>query len=150
MAEPVVCIFPHSDKEFRTPDALRDFLMGKLKKERNGRYDITGKLKWIDKNFVERVIRGSLILFSKKGLIVGRAITTTTIEKLESPEETETETGAKAICYYRVFFDPKSIKVCPKPLAVEQIERWADRKHNLHSYRILGTRRAFKKAFPDC
>ena len=149
MAEPVVCIFPHSDKEFLTPENLRVFLSDSLPRPPEGRY-LFGKIGWKDKDFKERVIPGSLVLFSKKGFIIGRAITKTMVRELEPPEEGETETGEKAVYYYEIFFVSESIKVYRKALSVELIERWADRKHNLRSYRILGTRRDFEKAFPDC
>ncbi len=149
MAEPIVCIFPHSDKEFPTPDALRVFLSDSLPRPPEGRY-LFGKIGWKDKNFKDRVIPGSIVLFSKKGFIIGRAITNTMFRELEPPEEDETETGEEAIYYHEIFFVSESIKVYRKALSVELIERWADRKHNLRSYRILGTRREFEKAFPDC
>ena len=149
MTEPVVCIFPHSDKEFPTQDSLRDFLYNELPNIKGGRYTF-GKIRWRDKNFKESIIPDSLVLFSKKGFIVGKAISKTMIKELEPPEEGETETGAKATYYHEIFFVPESIKICQKVLSVELIERWADRKHNLRSYRILGPRLDFEKAFPNC
>jgi len=150
VTEPIVCIFPHSDKEFPTPEALRDFLSHSLPQPpEEGRY-LFEKIGWKDKNFKDRVIPDSLVLFSKKGFVIGRAITKTMIRELEPPEEGETETGEKAIYYYEIIFVSESIKVYRKALSVELIERWASRKHNLRSYRILGTRRDFEEAFPDC
>ncbi len=149
MTEPVVCIFPHSDKEFLTPEALQIFLSDSLPRPPEGRY-LFGKIGWKDKNFKDRVIPGSIVLFSKKGFIIGRAITKMMIRELEPSEEDETETGEKAIYYYEIIFVSESIKVYRKALSVELIERWASRKHNLRSYRILGTRRDFEEAFPDC
>jgi hypothetical protein len=150
MAESVVCIFPHSNDEFRTPDDLRTFLSSTLPAEPDpGRY-LLGTLGWRDKNFKESINPDSLVLFSKKGLIVGKAISKTMIKELEPPEESETETGAKATYYHEIFFVPESIKVCKEALSVELIERWAGMKHNIRSYRILGLRRDFEKAFPNC
>src|SRR3989304_4865739 len=149
MAEPMVCIFVHSDKEFCTQEALRSYLSNELPKLYKGRY-LCGDLGWKVKDFKARVSPGSLVLFSKKGFIVGHAISKTMITELEPPEEGETETGVKSTYYHEIFFIPESIKVCRKALSVELIERWAGRKHNLHSYRILGNRRNFEKAFPDC
>ena len=148
MTEPMVCIFPHSDTEFPTPEALRDFLSNSLPKPPEGRY-LFGKLGRKDKNFKERIISGSLVLFRKKGFIVGQAISKTMIEKLEPPEEGETETGEKAIYYHQIFFIPESIKVYQKALSVELIESWADRKLDPRFYSIIGTRQAYEQQFGE-
>lgn len=149
MGESVVCIFPHSDKEFPTPEALREFLSHVLPMPpQEGRY-LFGKIGWKDRDFVDRVIPGSLVLFAKKGFILGRAIASTVIRELDPPEEGETETGEKAFYNNEIFFVPTSIRVCRQTLLVEQVEKCSDRKHNLRSYRILGFRRDFEKTLTN-
>ena len=147
MTEPVVCIFPHSDKEFPTSEALRGFLSHSLPQPpEEGRY-LFGKIGRKDKNFKDKVIPGSLVLFRKKGFIVGQAISKTMIEELEPPEEGETETGAKAIYYHKIFFVPESIEVYPKALPIEQVESWANRKLDPRYYSIIGTKQAYEHQF---
>ncbi len=148
MTEPMVCIFPHSDKEFPTPEALRDFLANSLPQPPEGRY-LFGKIGWKDKNFKDRVIPGSLVLFRKKGSIVGQAISKTMIEELEPPEEGETETGTEATYYHEIFFAPESIEVYSETLPIEQIESWANRKLDPRFYSIIGTREAYKQHFGE-
>ena len=144
MTEPMVCIFPHSDKEFPTPEALRDFLSHSFPQPpEEGRY-LFGKIGRKDKNFKDKVIPGSLVLFRKKGFIVGQAISKTMIEELEPPEEGETETGAKAIYYHKIFFAPESIEVYPKAFPIKQVESWADRKLDPRYYSIISTKQAYE------
>ena len=145
---PVVCIFPHSDKEFPIPEDLQYFLSNYLPQPpEEGRY-LLGKIGRKDKNFKDRVIPDSLVLFRKKGFILGRAISRTMIEELEPPEDGETETGVKTTYYHEIFFVPESIKVYPKALSVEELESWSGRRLYPGTYAILGTRRDFEKAFP--
>ena len=149
MTEPVACIFPHSDEEFPTPEALEDYLFNFLPKQNSieaGRY-LFGKIGRKDKNFKDNVIPGSLVLFRKKGFIVGQATSKTMIKKLEPPEEGETETGKKAIYYHEIFFDPKSIKVYRLP--VEQIESWKHRKLYPNYYLIISTRKEYEQQFGE-
>ncbi len=147
MTELVACIFPHSDKEFPTPDALRDFLSHSLPMPPNeGRY-LFGKIGRKDKNFKDRVIPGSLVLFRKKGFIVGQAISKTMIKKLEPPEEGETETCVKAIYYHEIFFVPESIEIYPWELPVAQIESWARRNLDPRYYSIISTRKEYEQQF---
>lgn len=147
MNEPVACIFPHSDDEFPTEDDLRRFLSNALPSEPDaGRY-LLGKLGRKDKNFKDRVIPDSLVLFRKKGAIVGQAISKTMIEELEPPEEGETETGTKATYSHQIFFDPESIEVYPETLPIEQVESWANRKLDPRYYSIIGSRQAFEQQF---
>ncbi len=149
MMEPIVCIFPHSDKEFPTPEALQDFLSNYLPQPpEEGRY-LLGKIGRKDKNFKDRVIPGSLVLFRKKGFILGRAISRTMIEEVEPPEDGETETGVKTTYYHEIFFVPESIKVYPKALSVKEIESWAKREIDPRYYSIIGTRKAYEHQFGE-
>ena len=146
MTEPrVVCIFPHSDKEFRTGEALQDFLLNYLPKPPEESRYLLGKIGRKDKNFKNRAIPGSLVLFRKKGFILGRAISRTMIEVLEPPEESETETGAKTTYYHEIFFVPESIY--PIALPVENIESWSKRDVDPRYYSIIGTREAYEHQF---
>jgi hypothetical protein len=146
MAEPVVCIFPHSDDEFKTVDNLRSFLQNELPSRPGGRY-LLRKMGWKDKDFKVRVIPGSLVLFRKKGLIVGQAISHTMIKELEPPEQYETETGDTVTYYHDILFVPESIELYQKALPIQEIEHWARRKLDPRYYSILGYRQAYQQRF---
>lgn len=149
MVEPVACIFPHSDKEFPTPEALRDFLSNRLPQPPEGGRYLLGRIGRKDKNFKGKVIPGSLVLFRKKGFILGRATSRTMIEELDPPEEGETETGVKITYYHEIFFVPESIEVYPTALPVEKIESWANREIDPRYYSIIGTREAYEHQFGE-
>jgi len=149
MTEPVVCIFPHSDDEFSTPDKLRNFLSDELPAEPEpGRY-LLRKIRRRDKDFKVRVTRGSLVLFSKKGQIVGQATAQNAIRELEPPEPGETEMGISTIYYHEIFFDPMSIKVYSEALPIEELESWSGRRLYPGTYAVLGTRRAYERHFGE-
>ena len=159
MTEPVVCIFPHGqakltgggyEEEFTTQDDFRDYISNELPKRETGRY-LCRKLGFKDKDLKVRVIPGSLVLFRKKGLIIGKATTKTMFHKFETPKRAKTEKRKEAEYNHEIYFCPESIKVYQKALPIEQIESWEGRKLRQQYYLILrGTRRDFEKAFPDC
>ena len=101
------------------------------------------------KNFKDRVIPDSLVLFRKKGSIVGQAISKTMIEELEPPEEGETETGVRATYYREIYFAPESIEVYSETLPIEQIESWANKKLDPRYYSIIGSRQAYEQRFGE-
>lgn len=146
MVEPVACIFPHSDKEFCTPDELRSFLCDKLPRQKKGRY-LLGKLGYKDKDFKAKVIRGSLVLFRKKGCVVGQATVQNAILELRPPKEDKTEKGIPMTYYHAIVFDPLSIKVCKEAISVEALKRWSGKKLYPQFYSILGTRRDYEEHF---
>lgn len=148
MVEPVVCIFPHSDKEFLTPDKLRNFLSDTLSGELRGRY-LLGRLGRRDKDFKARVIPGSLVLFRKKEWVVGQATVQTSIRELEPPEDSESESGIPTTYYHEIFFDTANIRVYEEALSVERLEDWTGRKLDPRFYSILGTRRAYEQRFGE-
>lgn len=147
MQEPVVCIFPHSDNEFATENDLRDFLLNTLPEEEKGRY-LLRKLGWKDKDFMLRTIPGSLVLFRKKGVVVGEAVMISPIQKLERPESSKTERGIPMDYYHEVLLDTRNIKVYPEPLPVTELERWLGRKLYPQYYAILGTPQDYRRRFP--
>ncbi len=147
MAEPVACIFIHSDDEFGSIKALQDWLLNSLAK--NGEYNLQ-KLHYrnTEKNFTERLVEGSLVLFRKKGFIVGRATTRTKIENIDPPECGQTEETGKWVCYYhKIYFEPGTIVL--DMLSIEEIERWQKRERpfSTRRYYIIGTRRAVEQQF---
>lgn len=147
MVEPVVCIFPHSDDEFATADELRSFLRDWLStRESKGRY-LLGKLGWKDKDFKDKVIRGSLVLFRKGKKVVGHAMVEELIRELHPPEHGKTEHGVPKDYYHDIIFDPESVRIYPDDLPVESLENWVGRKLNPRFYSILGTRRGYETAF---
>lgn len=147
MLEPVVCIFPHSDDEFATADALCSFLYDTLPKAQNGRY-LLRKLGFKDRDFKARVVRDSLVLFRKGVIIVGDAVVQEPIRELKPPVHDVTERGIPMVYYHDVVFVPKSIRVYRKALPVRALESWSSRKLHPHFYTILGARRDYEKAFP--
>jgi len=148
MVEPVVCIFPHSDDEFLTPNDLSRFLRDTLPRQPEGRY-LLRKLGWKDKDFKAKVTSGSLVLFRKKGWVVGQATVQNPIEKLEPPEPDETERGIPMEYHHVIFFDPNSIRRYEKALPVEALENWSGRRLYPGFYAILGKRQDFERYFPQ-
>ena len=136
--EPVVCIFPHSDREFRTTDKLRDFLLDELPDaDRGGEY-LLRKLGWKDKDLKARVVPGSLVLFRKHGVIVGDAVVNQPITELIPPD---------GDYHHKIVFDPESIRIYPTDLNVSRIEAWADRHLYAGRYAIVGLREDYEKTF---
>lgn len=143
----VVCLFPHSDDEFPSADALRSFLNNKLPSTQKGRY-LLRRLGWKDKDFKARVIPGSLVLFRKGATIVGEAVVQEPIRGLEPPVQEETELGIPMIYYNDIVFNPQSVRVYTKALPIKMLESWSARRLYPGFYTILGSREDYEKAFP--
>ncbi|MDO8635766.1 MAG: CARDB domain-containing protein, partial [Dehalococcoidia bacterium] len=133
----VACVFPHSDDEFATADDLRRFLTKELP-DREGEYRLR-KLGRKDKDFEARVTAGSLVLFRKGEVIVGDAVVQQAIIELDPPEEN--------IYYYKIVFEPASVRAYQTEVTVDRIEKWSGRKLQPGLYAILGLRRDYEKAF---
>ena len=146
MAEPVVCVFPHSDDEFPTAVALETFLDNTLRNQ-GGRY-LLRKLGWKDKDFKARVVPDSLVLFRKGTAMVGDAVVQDGIRELDPPEYDETELGVPMVYYHEIKFNPKDIKVYRPGRPVTMFESWSGRRLHGNLYAILGTRRDYEKVFP--
>ena len=147
MAKAIVCVFPHSDDEFATAAALRDFLDSTFPNVQRGRY-LLRKLGWKDKNFKAEVIPESLVLFRKGAVIVGDAAVEEPIRELKPPVRDETELGNPMMYYHDVVFKPESIRVYPEALPVEMLESWSRRRIHPRFYAILGTRSEYERLFP--
>lgn len=147
MAKPVVSVFPHSDDEFDTSDALREFLHITLPKVQRGRY-LLRKLGWKDKDFKAAVVPGSLVLFRKGAYILGDGIVEEPIRELKPPVCDETELGNPMVYYHDVVFEPGSIRVYSRPLPVATLETWSRRRIYPSFYAILGTRSDYETSFP--
>ena len=148
MGEPVVCIFPHSDDEFTSADELRNFLCDRLPAQPEGRY-LLGKLRRKDKNFKARVIQGSIVLFLKKGLVVGQATIQNAIRELDPPVDGITERGIPVKYYHEVIFAPQSIIVYRRGIPVEKLKQWSGRSLEPPPYAILGTKQECEEHFKE-
>ena len=147
MAEPIVCIFPHSDDEFATADELRSFLCNWLSTEESeGRY-LLGKLGWKAKDFKAKVIPSSLVLFRKGKDVVGSAVVHEPIRELDPPEHGKTEHGVPKDYYHDIIFDPASVRVYD--LSVESLEHWVGHTLTPRFYSILGSRQDYERAFGE-
>jgi len=147
MVGSVVCVFPHSDDEFPSADALRNFLSNTLPKIQKGRY-LLRRLGWKDRDFKARVIPESLVLFRKGAVIVGDAAVQEPIQKLEPPVHDRTEVGIPMIYYHDIVFHPESIRVYTKALPIKTLESWSGRRLYPSFYAILGSRQDYEKTFP--
>jgi hypothetical protein len=147
MSEKVVCIFIHSQDEFGSIKKLQDWLTNSLKT--NGEYKLQKfHYRNAESNFIERLMEGSLVLFRKKGYIVGRAITNTKIINIDPPEQGQTEnTGKWVSYYYKVYVVPNSVAL--DMLSISEIEKWAKREKpfSTRRYYIVGTRQEFEQQF---
>ena len=146
MSEPAVCIFPHSNNEFRDADSLRRFLRDDLRGSRDGRY-LLRKIGWKSKDFGSRAVAGSLVLFGKNGLVVGEGSMASGILELDPPVEGNTATGEPAVYYHQVFFQPDTVRVYDMPYSA--LEAWADAMLGPRFYQVLGRRSDFESAFPS-
>lgn len=150
MTEPVVCIFPHADDEFADKTELQNWLLNDfIENEKPGRYHLR-KIGLKDKEFISRIIPGSLILFRKGEYIVGEGIAETGIRKLDIAVEEK--------YYYDIFVSPNSIRTYELPII--EIEKWckderfptnftSDKIQTGRYYLIIGSRSSFEKQFPD-
>jgi len=150
MEEKVVCIFPHSDDEFVDKNELQGWLLNKLPTgDEPGRY-LLRKIGLKDKDYISRVVPGSLILFRKGENIVGEGIAKTGINRLEPPIDEK--------YYNEIYILPESIHTYELPL--NDIEAWCNRTQfptNLTNekintgrfYLIIGSRASFEREFFD-
>jgi hypothetical protein len=142
MSVPVACIFPHS--EFKDEAELQDWLNHELFEEEKGRY-LLRKIRFRDKDFINRIIPGSLVLFRKGRNVVGEGITSTPIKVLNPPINSVTEDGIPMTYYNEVYFE----KICSYIMPITIIEQWLNRILRPRYYLILSERSVFEKAFPS-
>lgn len=150
MSEQFVCIFPHADDEFESQSELQEWLLNDfIARDKPGQYHLR-KIGLKDKDFVSRIIPGTLVLFRKGENIVGEGIAETGIKPLDPPVDRK--------YYNEIFISPKSVKTYELP--VRDIENWCRREHfstNLTNsriktgryYLIVGRRASFEEEFPD-
>ena len=150
MPELFVCIFPHAADEFANQLDLQEWLLnGFIKRDQPGRY-LLRKIGLKDKDFVSRIIPGSLILFRKGENIVGEGIAETGIKQVDPPVDGK--------YYNEIFVSPESVHTYELP--VRDIENWCRREQfptNLTNsliqtgryYLIVGRRASFEEAFVD-
>jgi hypothetical protein len=140
MSYQVVCIFPHAGNEFLDSVALKDWLVNDLV-QAQGRY-LLRKIGYKDKDFITRVVPGSLVLFRKGDLIVGEGTAETNIRKLEPPENNMTVLGKSQTYYYEIYISPDSIRTYELPIT--KVEKWCKRELSRQFYLIIGDRASFE------
>ena len=110
-----------------------------------GRY-LAGRMGFRQKGFLEKVIPGSLVLFRKKGLIVGEAIVRQAIHRLVPPERSETEQGQPRDYFHDLYFDPGSVRVYTTPLPVNELETWSG-PLSPRTYVVVGSLQSYRELF---
>lgn len=89
VSKPVVCIFPHSDEEFKSQVELLDYLKNELPKEQQGTYylrNLGRTRKFMGQRFKDAVNNGSLTLFRKFDKVWGAAYVRQSIEEVKDYE----------------------------------------------------------------
>jgi hypothetical protein len=142
-----VCVFPHSDDEFPTAVALRNFL-NRMLPNQMGRYLLRKLKRCQDKDFKAGVVPGNLVLFRKGAIIVDDAEVQDAIRKLDPPEHDKTELGCPMVYYHDIRFNPEGINVYPQGRPVTMLENWSGQRLHRNYYAILGTRRDYEQMFP--
>ena len=92
IAKSVVCIFPHSEEEFKSHVELLKYLKNELPKERKGRYylrNLGRTRKFMGQSFKDAVNNGSLTLFRKFDKVWGAAYVRQSIEEVKDYEPYE-------------------------------------------------------------
>jgi len=148
MDDKLVCIFPHSDDEFADKNELQEWLLNDfVNGNEQGRY-LLRKIGLKDKDFILRVIPGSLILFRKGDYIVGEGTVKSGISRIDPPiDETY---------YNEIYIQPESVRTYELP--VKAVEGWCKRTQfptnftnsNINTarfYLVIGTRTAFEQEF---
>lgn len=150
MSELFVCIFPHADDEFADKSELQEWLLNDfIKNDKRGQYYLR-KIGLKDKDFVSRVVPGSLILFRKGEFIVGEGTAETGINHVDPPIDGK--------YFNEILVSPNSVHTYELP--VKDIENWCKREQfptNLTNsqiqtgryYLIVGRRASFEEEFLD-
>jgi hypothetical protein len=148
MTETVVCIFPHANSEFASPQELISYLKKDLfQRKKKGQY-LLRTLGFKDKDFIARVIKGSIVLFRKFDIVVGEAIVQQPIRKLEPPiKEESSGSGELTTYYHEVIFAQADVRIYKKPIAIVDLQKWANRPIERRFYSILGLRKQFEGKF---
>jgi len=134
--KPVVCIFPHGQKDFASTEELVEFLKWTLPSEclkgRQGKYHLRSlrrARRFAGKSFIHVVTVGSLVLFKKLDRIWGTATVQKAIEKLEPPEILKWigEDGSEyeGTFHYAVYFYPQMV-VYDRGVLVGAVEKATD------------------------
>jgi len=112
VTEPGVYLIPHSPKEFKHTDKLREWLSNDL--VRNGEYAVASAHYW------RNVIPGSMCLFQKDKTIIGEG---KMLGGLIPYPGTEVSPETGRLYAGLVHFDPISIKVYAKPISFAAAEK---------------------------
>jgi hypothetical protein len=110
---PHIRIFPHSQEEFPSLDALQTWLMTALK-ARSGRYLLRSR------KAVAELPMGSIVLFRYADDVVGEGVVR---EYVRESHTGRTLTGEEQQYEAQVTFAPDSIRLFAPPVTVEELQR---------------------------